>query len=106
MIPDETYVLIGLCKSLEHYQWIINNMLYSIGLGSMANTTSITREMISARYLLLFSLEKNTPLSLWKIKPNNAQSYSRQDLMDLNYPATIFTATIWYSIFRKLSNPS
>ena len=90
LIPDETYVLIGYCKSLEHHQWIINNMIYSIGLGSMDNTTSITREMISARYLLLFSMEKNTPLSLWKIKPNNAQSYSRQDLMDLNYPATIF----------------
>lgn len=89
LIPDETYVLIGYCKSLEHHQWIINNMIYSIGLGSMDNTTSITREMISARYLLLFSMEKNTPLSLWKIKPNNAQSYSRQDLLKLNYPATI-----------------
>lgn len=32
---------------------------------------------------------KEHSLSLWKIKPNNAQSYSRQDLLKLNYPATI-----------------
>ena len=90
LIPDETYVLAGLCKSEEHYHWITDNLLYSIGLGSRDNATPITKELINARFLLLFSLEKDTSLSLWKIKQNKAEPYSRQDLLDLNYPAPTY----------------
>jgi len=86
LIPDETYVLAGLCKSAEHYNWIKNNMLYSIGLGSRNNHIGITKEMIDARFLLLFSLTQDKSLNLWRIRPNNAESYSRQDLLDLKYP--------------------
>ncbi len=86
MIPDETYVLTGLSKSEAHYHWIKNHMLYSIGLGSRKNPIPITKEMINARFLLLFSLEQDTSLNLWKIKQNHAETYTRQDLLDLNYP--------------------
>ncbi|HPB89301.1 MAG TPA: hypothetical protein PK738_04075, partial [Bacteroidales bacterium] len=40
----------------------------------------------NARFLLLFSLEQDTSLHLWKISQNNVETYSRQDLLDLNYP--------------------
>lgn len=86
LIPDETFVLVCLCKSEAHYQWIKNNMLYNIGLGSRNNPIPITKEMINSRFLLLFSLEQDTSLNLWKIKQNHAEIYSRQDLLDLNYP--------------------
>jgi len=86
LIPDETFVLVCLCKSEAHYQWIKNNMLYNIGLGSRNNPIPITKEMINARFLLLFSLEQDTSLHLWKISQNNVETYSRQDLLDLNYP--------------------
>jgi len=61
-------------------------MLYNIGLGSKNNPIPITKEMINSRFLLLFSLEQDTSLHLWKIKQNHAEIYSRQDLQDLNYP--------------------
>ena len=61
-------------------------MLYNIGLGSRNNPIPITKEMINSRFLLLFSLEQDTSLHLWKIKQNHAETYSRQDLLDLNYP--------------------
>ncbi|MCK9436952.1 MAG: hypothetical protein M0Q12_07085 [Synergistaceae bacterium] len=88
LIPDETFVLVGLCKSEAHYQWIKNNMLYNIGLGSRNNPIPITKEMINSRFLLLFSLEQDTSLHLWKISQNNTETYSRQDLLDLNYPTS------------------
>ena len=105
LIPDETYVLAGLCKSEEHYRWIINNMRYSIGLGSRVNTTSITREMINARYLVLFSLEQNTSLGLWKIKHNKAESYSREDLLGLKYPAPIFYSNYLVFHLTEITEP-
>jgi len=86
LIPDETYVLVGLCKSDDHYLWINDNMLYNIGLGSRNNHIGITKEMINAKFLLLFSLTQDTSLNLWRISPKNTESYSRQDLLDLNYP--------------------
>ena len=86
LIPDETYVIAGLCKSEMHYNWIKNNMLYNIGLGSRNNPIPITKEMINSRFLLLFSLEQDTSLNLWKIKQNHAEIYALQDLLDLNYP--------------------
>ncbi len=86
LIPDETFVLAGLCKSETHYHWIKNNMLYSIGLGSRNNPIPITKEMINSRFLLLFSLEQDTSLNLLKIKQNHAETYTRQDLLDLHYP--------------------
>jgi hypothetical protein len=61
-------------------------MLYNIGLGSKNNPIPITKEMINSRFLLLFSLEQDTSLHLWKIQQNHAETYSRQDLLDLNYP--------------------
>jgi len=61
-------------------------MLYNIGLGSRNNPIPITKEMINSRFLLLFSLEQDTSLHLWKIQQNHAETYSRQDLLDLNYP--------------------
>ena len=86
LIPDETYVIAGLCKSEMHYNRIKINILYNIGLGSRNNPIPITIEMINSRFLLLFSLEQDTTLNLWKIKQNHAEINALQDLLDLNNP--------------------
>lgn len=86
MIPDETFILVGFCKSEEHYDWIKNNMLYTLGLVYKGDPIGITRERINSRFVLLYSLEEDESLKLLKIKRDYTEFFSRQDLLNLNYP--------------------
>lgn len=60
--------------------------------------------MINARFLLLFSLEQDTSLNLWKIKQNKAEPYSRQDLLDLNYPAPTYDNYLVFHL-KEITEP-
>lgn len=99
-IPDQVFVLVGLCKSSIHYQWIKDNQMYSIGLDSYGKPAPITKEMINARFLLLFSLEDNSQLQLWNIQQNNVTYHTRNYLEERNYPSPTYDS---YLVFHLLN---
>ena len=52
-LPDETTVLIGYYKSKEHLDWIKNNWLYNGRAGERGGAIAISKEIVTARYILL-----------------------------------------------------
>ena len=83
LIPADTSILIGYYRSQIYLDWFLENSKYNIRFGD--KRYAITKEMISADFLLLYSLETSNCIFL-KITGRNPEVYTKQDLISLNYP--------------------
>jgi predicted component of viral defense system (DUF524 family) len=83
LIPADTSILIGYYRSQIYLDWFLKNSKYNIRFGD--KRYAITKEMISADFLLLYSLETSNCIFL-KIKGRNPEVYTKQDLLNLDYP--------------------
>ena len=68
LIPDETSVLIGYYKSLEHLQWIKKHMVYNGRTGNVRGAMELSSQIIGAQYLLLHTAGDEMSSILFKIK--------------------------------------
>lgn len=86
---DETYVLIGYCKSQKHYNWISSTAnKYNIRFGK---DYLIDGKMATAKYLVLYEKIGNEIQFknnvLFELNQNETSLVSDQDLLNLNYPS-------------------
>ena len=85
LIPADTTILVGYYRSQVHLDWI-NNGKYNIRFGD--KRYSISSEMISAKYILLYS-EYTPECKFLKVKldSKSPEIYSKKMLEeDLKYP--------------------
>lgn len=82
LIPSETFILVGYYRSSNHLDWVLKNSKYNIRIGDKENI--ITKEMISAKYLLLFSEQKNECI-FFNITSDTPLIYTKQHLINLMY---------------------
>jgi len=87
LIPDDTIVLIGYCKSKEHYKWIKEKKLYNFRMGSGNGSLILDKDTIDSKYLLLHSKADDSSGEIWKIKGPGPKVYSKEDLIKKGYPS-------------------
>jgi len=86
LLPDETFVLIGYYKSEGHLEWIIENNLYNVRYGNKYN---LTDEMVSAKYLLLYTENNFNSELFFKIRAGGPRIFSKVEMsLELKYPTT------------------
>lgn len=86
LIPDETYVLVGYYKSLEHLDWIQREKKYNFRTGTGNGSLELDFKTVSAKFLLLHTKGDKHSSKLWKIVSKGPKLYSKNDLKKLKYP--------------------
>ena len=69
LLPDETYILIGYYKNEQQLDWILKRKLYNTRTGSANGSLHLSKEVISARYLLLHGEGESLTGRLYKLVP-------------------------------------
>lgn len=82
-LPDETTVLIGYYKSQEHLNWIMEHSLYNGRAGDRGGAIAVTREIVTARYILLHN---GREAALHKINVGGPKVFGYKEMVDRNYP--------------------
>ena len=84
LVPDETYVLVGYCKSNNHLDWYNKNGLYNFRMNDSKGSLILDEKTVKAKYLLL--RYKGKADKVFKIKSKGPRVYSKEKLMELDYP--------------------
>lgn len=86
LIPDETYVLIGYCKSQSHLDWINKNLLYNFRMNSNRGALKLNNESLNAKYLLIHMKGEQSSSRLYEINKPEYRVTNKETLQRLNYP--------------------
>ncbi len=86
LIPDETFVLVGFYKSIEHLKWILDKGLYNTRVSDNNNLLNLKRGEAEARLLLLRTHNETKTSRLISIKKKGPTVLSKKDLIDKGYP--------------------
>lgn len=84
-LPDETTVLIGYYRSQEHLDWIMKNWLYNGRAGDRGGAIAVSKEIVTARYILLHN---GREAILHKINLGGPKVFGYKEMKDRNYPFT------------------
>jgi hypothetical protein len=101
-IIDETYVLVGYCKDEKHKKWISGDkkkMRYNIRFG---DGYEVDGKMAAARYLILYSGKDFLHHEIYKIKPDSAKIYSKDDLKKNDYQDAHHSLYFVYELDEKI----
>jgi predicted component of viral defense system (DUF524 family) len=86
LIPDETYVLVGYCKSDAHLKWISDKLIYNFRMNNNRGALKLTQETLNSKYLLLHMKGDDSSSRLYKINKPEFRVTSKNTLKRLNYP--------------------
>ncbi|MDG4946365.1 DUF2357 domain-containing protein [Weeksellaceae bacterium KMM 9713] len=86
LLPDQTYVLIGYCKSKEHFEWIKNTLLYNFRMNNNKGALKLTQETLKAKYLLLHMKGDKASSKLYRIPKTEYRVTNKNTLKRLKYP--------------------
>ena len=84
---DMEYVIVGYCKSPEHWQWIQSNNKYNMRIDDKNGTVLGVPNLLYAKYVLIHSEREPNTNKLFEIKPYSAQLCSRKKLLESGYPS-------------------
>jgi Uncharacterized conserved protein len=100
--PNEISVLVGFCKSEQHYKWIKRNGLYNARMESGRGSVRLEPLMAGARYLLLH--KEGDPVSgdLWKITETGPKIFSKERLKGLSYPEPSQDYYLVYEVSKEI----
>ncbi len=87
LIPDDTFVLVGVYKSPAHLAWIKRRKLYNFRMDGAKGALTMTRESVSSKYLLLHTSGDLNSGELWKIVGKGFRVTSKETLKKLDYPS-------------------
>jgi len=82
-LPDETTVLIGYYKNQEHLDWIMKNWLYNGRAGDRGGAIAVSKEIVTARYILLHN---GREAILHKINVGGPKVFGYKEMKDREYP--------------------
>ena len=83
-LPDETYVVLGFVKSDEQLAWIKKTGLYNFRTGTSMASVKLSRNLTSAKYLLLHRRGKSE--LFLRLSDDGPRVFRRSDLLRLGYP--------------------
>ncbi|NRD18940.1 DUF2357 domain-containing protein [Winogradskyella eckloniae] len=86
LIPYDTYVLVGYCKSEEHLNWINTRLLYNFRMDSNRGALKLNKETLNAKYLLLHMEGEQSSTKLYRIIKPEYRVTNKATLTRLNYP--------------------
>jgi predicted component of viral defense system (DUF524 family) len=84
LIPDETYILVGYCKSNAHYTWYLENGLYNFRMNDSEGSLIMDENTVKAKYILLRKDGKAE--EIYKIKSKGPKVFSKAKLLEIDYP--------------------
>lgn len=85
--PDETFVLVGYFKGIEHLEWISNRGLYNARMNSDRGSLKIQKELLNAKYLLLHGDGDQYSSRLFNLSVENPKVFTTDALIELGYPS-------------------
>ncbi len=86
LIPDETFVLVGYSKTAKRFDWYNENKKYFFRMNDTIGSLELTNEVVNAKYLLLRRNGHETAFDLYEIKSDGIQVYSKERIIELNFP--------------------
>ncbi len=86
LLPDDTFVLVGYCKSPEHYDWIIKHNCYNFRTGTDAGSLELDSKTVGAKYLLLHGRGDKHSSKLFKITGNGPKVWPKATMIAKKYP--------------------
>lgn len=86
LIPDETYILVGYSTSTERFEWYKEKGKYIFRMDEAKGSLELSKEVVSAKYLLLRKNGTDEASDLFKIKSKGPKVFSNSQLEKLNYP--------------------
>lgn len=86
LIPNETFILIGYCKSEVHLDWIKNKLLYNFRMNNDRGALKLNQETLGAKYLLLHMDGDTSSSRIFKIHKPEYRVTSKKTLSRLHYP--------------------
>jgi len=84
-IPNETMVIIGYYKNANHYKWITQKGKYNFRTGEDKGSLVLEKDIVSARYLLLYGKNDTTSGDLWEITSKGPKVMTKDDLIKDGY---------------------
>lgn len=89
LIPDETSILVGYYKNIEHLNWIKSRNKYNVRTGTAKGAMALSSQVIGAEYLLLHNGNYDSSGILYKINHDDAEKpriLSVEDEIFIDYP--------------------
>ncbi len=89
LIPDETSILVGYYKNIEHLNWIKSRNKYNVRTGTAKGAMALSSQVIGAEYLLLHTGNNDSSGILYKINHDDAEKpriLSVEDEIFTDYP--------------------
>ncbi len=86
LLPDETFVLVGYCKSNAHLEWIKSKLFYNFRTNNNKGALKLTKETLNAKYLLLHMAGDSSTSRIFKIKKPVYRITSKKTLERIKYP--------------------
>lgn len=86
IIPDETFVLMGYCRSAERMDWYKEKQLYNFRMDDDAGSLVLDKDTTGAKYLVLREKGKSIADTIFKITGKGPKVYSYEKLIDMGYP--------------------
>ncbi|MBX3007649.1 MAG: DUF2357 domain-containing protein [Melioribacteraceae bacterium] len=84
--PADTFVLVGYCKNVLHYNWITEKKKYNARISGGRGSLNINSEISSPDFILLHSSGEILTGDIWRVNKNSCIVMSKHDLLMLSYP--------------------
>jgi len=88
LLPDETFVFVGYCTSMERFKWYEENNKYIFRMDEAKGSLELSNEVVNAKYLLLRKSGKNEASDLFRIISKGPKVFSNSQLEKLKYPSS------------------
>jgi predicted component of viral defense system (DUF524 family) len=87
LIPDDNFVLVGYYKTPEHLKWILKKQRYNFRTGTDKGSLALSPKEMGATFLVLHGPKETITDKIYKLKAVGPKIYSKQDLIDKEYPS-------------------
>lgn len=100
---DETFVIVGMCKTQKHLDWVDKQLLYNARTGTVAGSIELGPQITGAKFLVLRVAGRGEPSRIYRIEPFPTRGvgpkiYSQENLRKLKYPDSFSSEQ--YCVFR------
>ncbi|MDA3905867.1 MAG: DUF2357 domain-containing protein [Bacteroidales bacterium] len=84
LIPDDTFVLVGYCKSEKHYNWYLDNGIYNFRMNDSNGSLVLDEKTVKAKYLLL--RRNGQAIDVFRIISKGPKVFSKDKMASMRYP--------------------
>lgn len=81
-------ILFGVYKDEKHLEWIQKNAKYNVRLGKRAGAVKRNKQVISAKYLVLYEYKNEAEYYVYKLDTKH-HIYDTDKMRELEYPTTL-----------------